>query len=189
SAWPSPLTSAPRQPRIRTGPCAALLGCTGVRAKETSHGCGAGSEQCRSTALKRYPGPCLGSCLTGASRSRARRSSSACANWPTRAWCGTRRTRPECRSSGADSPRSGRPLLRFEQVALARVRTRAGRLARVPFSALVSDDGDSYENWAKQQQEELGQEARQAGLAVKSAPRGSWRAVLSLAAVAVGVVI
>jgi len=85
---------------------------------------------------------------------------------------------------GADSPRSGRPLLRFEQVALARVRTRAGRLTRVPFSALVSDDGDGYENWAKQQQDELGQEARQVGLAVKSAPRGSWRVVLSLAALA-----
>ena len=90
---------------------------------------------------------------------------------------------------GADSPRSGRPLLRFEQVALARVRTRAGRQARVPFSALVSDDGDGYKNWAKEQQEELGQEARQAGLAVKSPPPGSWQAVLSLAAVAVGTVV
>ena len=90
---------------------------------------------------------------------------------------------------GADSPRSGRPLLRYEQVALARVRGRAGRQARVPFSALVSDDGDGYDNWAKQQQDELGQAARQAGLAVKSAPRGTWQVVLSLAAVAVGTVI
>lgn len=92
-------------------------------------------------------------------------------------------------SVGADSPRSGRPLLRFEQVALERVRTRARQLARVPFSALVSDDGDGYENWAKEQQDELGQEARKAGLAVKTAPKGSWQAVLSLAAVAVGAVV
>lgn len=89
---------------------------------------------------------------------------------------------------GADSPRSGRPLLRFEQVALARVRARAGRVSRVPLSALASDDGDAYQDWARQQEEELGEEARRAGLAVKSAPRGSWRAVLSLDAVAVGAV-
>jgi hypothetical protein len=86
---------------------------------------------------------------------------------------------------GAESPRSGRPLLPFEEVALARVRKRAGRVGHVPFSALVTDDGDDYQNWAKQQQEELGQAAQQAGLAVKSAPRGSWRVILTLIAVAV----
>lgn len=84
----------------------------------------------------------------------------------------------------ARAPRSGRPLLPFEEVALARVRKRAGRLGLVPFSALVTDEGDDYENWAKQQQEELGQAARQAGLAVKSAPRGSWRITLALIAAA-----
>jgi len=61
----------------------------------------------------------------------------------------------------AQAPRSGRPLLPFEEVALARVRKRAGRLGRVPFSALITDEGDDYESWAKQQQEELGQAARQ----------------------------
>jgi hypothetical protein len=85
----------------------------------------------------------------------------------------------------AQAPRSGRPLLPFEEAALARVRKRAGRLGRVPFSALVTDEGDDYENWAQQQQEELGQAARQAGLAVKSAPRGSWRATFALIAVAI----
>ena len=84
----------------------------------------------------------------------------------------------------ARAPRSGRPLLPFEEVALARVRKRAGRAGLVPFSALVTDEGDDYENWAKQQQEELGQAARQAGLAVKSAPRGSWRITLALIAAA-----
>jgi hypothetical protein len=88
----------------------------------------------------------------------------------------------------AQAPRSGRPLLPFEEVALARVRKRAGRLGRVPFSALITDEGDDYENWAKQQQEELGQAARQAGLAVKSAPRGSWRATFALIVVALGTV-
>jgi hypothetical protein len=92
-------------------------------------------------------------------------------------------------SLGADSPRSGRPLLTFEQVALDRVRTRAGRMGRVPYSALVSDDGDNYKKWTARQQDELGQEAQRAGLAVKSAPRGSWRGVLRLAAVAVAVVV
>jgi hypothetical protein len=87
------------------------------------------------------------------------------------------------------APRSGRPLLPFEEVALDRVRKRAGRLGRVPFSALVTDEGDGYENWAQQQREELGQAARQAGLAVKSAPRGSWRATLALIAVALGTVL
>src|SRR5215469_8447233 len=86
----------------------------------------------------------------------------------------------------AQAPRSGRPLLPFEEAALARVRKRAGRVGHVPFSALVTDDGDDYENWAKQQQEELGQAARQAGLAVKSAPRGSWRVTLALIAIALG---
>jgi uncharacterized protein (TIGR04222 family) len=86
---------------------------------------------------------------------------------------------------GAESPRSGRPLMPFEEVALARVRKRAGRVGHVPFSALVTDDGDDFQNWAKEQHEELGQAARQAGLAVKSAPRGSWRATLTLIAVAV----
>jgi hypothetical protein len=85
--------------------------------------------------------------------------------------------------------RSGRPLLPFEEVALARVRKRAGRLGLVPFSALVTDEGDDYEKWAKQQQEELGQAARQAGLAVKSAPRGSWRITFALIAVALGTVL
>jgi hypothetical protein len=89
----------------------------------------------------------------------------------------------------AQAPRSGRPLLPFEEVALARVRKRAGRLGRVPFSALVTDEGDDYGNWAKQQQEELGQAARQAGLAVKSAPRGGWRVTLALIAVALCAVI
>lgn len=89
----------------------------------------------------------------------------------------------------AQAPRSGRPLLPFEEVALARVRKRAGRLGLVPFSALVTDEGDDYEEWAKQQQEELGQAARQAGLAVKSSPRGSWRITLALIAVAVGTVL
>ena len=92
-------------------------------------------------------------------------------------------------SLGAESPRSGRPLQPFEQVALARVRTRAGRLTRVPFSALVSDDGDDYKNWARQQADELGQEARQAGLAAKSPPGGIWRLILSLIAVAIGVLV
>jgi hypothetical protein len=89
----------------------------------------------------------------------------------------------------AVAPRSGRPLLPFEEIALRRVRKRAGRLGRVPFSALVTDEGDDYENWAKQQQEELGEAARQAGLAVKSAPRGSWRVTLALIAVAVCTVV
>ena len=89
----------------------------------------------------------------------------------------------------AQAPRSGRPLLPFEEVALARVRKRAGRLGLVPFSALITDEGDDYESWAKQQQEELGQAARQAGLAVKSAPRGSWRVTLALIAVALGTII
>jgi hypothetical protein len=89
----------------------------------------------------------------------------------------------------ARAPRSGRPLLPFEEVALERVRKRAGRLGLVPFSALVTDEGDDYENWAKQQQEELGQAARQAGLAVKSAPRGSWRVTFALIAVALGTVL
>src|SRR5215469_17045161 len=89
----------------------------------------------------------------------------------------------------AQAPRSGRPLLPFEEAALARVRKRAGRLGHVPFSALVTDEGDDYQNWAQQQQEELGQAARQAGLAVKSAPRGSWRVTLALIAVAVGTVL
>jgi hypothetical protein len=88
-------------------------------------------------------------------------------------------------SLAAQAPRSGRPLLPFEEAALARVRKRAGRLGRVPFSALVTDEGDDYKNWAEQQREELGQAARQAGLAVKSAPRGSWRATFALIAVAV----
>jgi hypothetical protein len=88
-------------------------------------------------------------------------------------------------SLGADSPRSGRPLLEFEQVALARVRGRTGRMGGVPFSALVSDDGDGYKNWTARQQEELGQEASRAGLAVKSSPKGSWRIVLTLAAAAI----
>lgn len=87
-------------------------------------------------------------------------------------------------SLGADRSRSGRPLLPFEQVALARVRNRAGRQSLVPFSALVSDDGDDYANWVRQQRDELGQEAQRAGLAAKSAPRGSWRLTLSLAAMA-----
>jgi hypothetical protein len=86
----------------------------------------------------------------------------------------------------AQGPRSGRPLLPFEEVALARVRKRAGRLGRVPFSALVTDEGDDYENLAKQLQDELGQAARQAGLAVKSAPGGSWRVTFALIAVALG---
>lgn len=92
-------------------------------------------------------------------------------------------------SLGAQAPRSGRPLLSFERVALARVRARAARLPRVPFSALVSDEGDDYKNWVKEQEEELGQEARRAGMAVKSSPRGSWRVVLSLVALAVGTVV
>jgi len=92
-------------------------------------------------------------------------------------------------SLGTDSPRSGRPLLPFEQVALTRVRTRAGRLTRVPFSALVSDDGDDYKEWARQQADELGQEARQAGLAEKSSPRGIWRLIFSLIAVAIVAVV
>lgn len=89
----------------------------------------------------------------------------------------------------AQAPRSGRPLLPFEEVALARVRKRAGRLGLVPFSALVTDEGDDYEDWAKQQQEELGQAAREAGLAVKSPPRGSWRVTLALIVVALGTVL
>jgi hypothetical protein len=84
----------------------------------------------------------------------------------------------------AQAPRSGRPLLPFEEAALARVRKRAGRLGLVPFSALVTDEGDDYKNWAEQQREELGQAARQAGLAAKSAPRGSWRVTFALIAVA-----
>ncbi len=92
-------------------------------------------------------------------------------------------------SLGAQVPRSGLPLLTFEQVALARVRARAERLPRVPFSALVSDEGDDYKNWVKEQEEELGQEARRAGMAVKSSPRGSWQAVLSLALGAVVAVV
>jgi hypothetical protein len=87
------------------------------------------------------------------------------------------------------APRSGRPLLPFEEVALDRVRKRAGRLGRVPFSALVTDEGDDYKNWAEQQREELGQAARQAGLAVKSAPKGSWRITLVLIAAALGTVL
>jgi hypothetical protein len=47
-------------------------------------------------------------------------------------------------SLGGNAPRSGRPLLAFEKVALDRVRSRAGRQSRVPFSALISNDGDSY---------------------------------------------
>ena len=92
-------------------------------------------------------------------------------------------------SLGAQAPRSGRPLLPFEQVALARVRSHAGRLPRVPFSALVSDDGDGYKTWVQEQEEEIGQAAKRAGMAVKSAPRGSWRIVLTLAAMAVGTVV
>jgi hypothetical protein len=85
-------------------------------------------------------------------------------------------------SLGADSPRSGRPLLAFEQVALARVRSRAGRMGRVPYSALISDDGDSYKDWRRRQQEELGREAERADLAEKSAPKGSWLVAGTLAA-------
>jgi hypothetical protein len=70
-------------------------------------------------------------------------------------------------SLGADSPRSGRPLLLFECVALDRVRSRAGRLTRVPLSALLANDGDGYQEWARRQADELGQEAARAGLAVK----------------------
>ncbi len=92
-------------------------------------------------------------------------------------------------SLGADSPRSGRALLPFEDVALARVRTRAGRLARVPLSALLSDDGDNYKDWTRRQGDELGQEAQRAGLAVKSPPRGIWRVILWLIAVSIGAVV
>ena len=97
-----------------------------------------------------------------------------------------RQTPPDCRSSACSRRHRalGRPLLPFEEVALARVRKRAGRLGRVPFSALVTDEGDDYENWAQQQREELGRAARQAGLAVKSAPRGSWPAILAVIAIA-----
>jgi hypothetical protein len=85
-------------------------------------------------------------------------------------------------SLGADSPRSGRPLLPFEETALARVRSRVGRQVRVPFSALVSDDGDDYKNWWQRQRDGLGEQAQQAGLAVKSAPRGMWPFVIALIA-------
>ena len=84
---------------------------------------------------------------------------------------------------GADSPRSGRELLPFEEVALARVRTRARRLTSVPLSALLADDGDGYRDWARRQADELGLAAAQAGLAVKSPPRGIWRGIFALIAV------
>jgi hypothetical protein len=90
---------------------------------------------------------------------------------------------------GEDAPRSGRALLPFEEVALARVRTRAGSQVQVPLSALLSDDGDDYKHWAKQQIDEIGQEARRAGLAQKSFPRYAWRVVFALVAVAIGAAI
>jgi hypothetical protein len=92
-------------------------------------------------------------------------------------------------SLGADSPRSGRRLLAFEQVALARVRSRAGRMGRVPYSALISDDGDNYKDWTRRQQEELGREAERADLAEKSAPKGSWQVAAALAVAAVAAVV
>lgn len=79
---------------------------------------------------------------------------------------------------GADSPRSGRALLPFEAVALDRARRRAGRLTRIPLSALLADDGDGYKQWRRRQADELGQQAARAGLAVKSpllAPLRRWR--------------
>jgi hypothetical protein len=92
-------------------------------------------------------------------------------------------------SLGADEPRSGHVLLPFEEVALARVRTRAGRQAQVPLSVLISDDGDDYKHWAKRQIDELGQEARRAGLARKAFPRHIWRAAFALIAIAICVAI
>jgi hypothetical protein len=92
-------------------------------------------------------------------------------------------------SLGADSPRTGRPLLAFEQAALARVRGRAGRLGHVPFSALVSDDGDGYKDWTQRQEDELGRAARRVELAKKSPPKGSWLVVLALAAAAIATVV
>jgi hypothetical protein len=81
-------------------------------------------------------------------------------------------------------PRSGRPLLAFEEVALVRLRKRANRLGSVTCSALVTDDGDDYQSWAQLQREELGQAAQQAGLAVKSARKGSWLFTFGLIAAA-----
>ena len=86
---------------------------------------------------------------------------------------------------GADESRSGRLLLPFEDVALMRVRARAGSQAQVPLSALLSDDGDDYKHWAKRQVDELGQEARRAGLARKAFPRHLWRAAFLLVGVAI----
>jgi hypothetical protein len=88
-------------------------------------------------------------------------------------------------SLGSDAPRSGRSLLAFEEVALARVRTRAGRQVRVPLSVLLSDDGDDYKHWAKQQIDEIGEEAKRAGMAAKSFPRYAWRVVFAAIAVAI----
>jgi hypothetical protein len=88
-------------------------------------------------------------------------------------------------SLGADAPRSGRSLLPFEEVALARVRTRAGSQFQVPVSALLTDDGDNYKHWVSRQIDEIGQEARRAGLAMKSFPRYAWRVVVSSIAVAI----
>ncbi|HEX9109351.1 MAG TPA: hypothetical protein VF832_19045 [Longimicrobiales bacterium] len=47
----------------------------------------------------------------------------------------------------------------------------------------------SDKDWVREQQEELGQEARRAGMAVKSAPRRSWRIAASLSALAVATVL
>jgi len=86
---------------------------------------------------------------------------------------------------GGDKPRSGRSLLPFEEVALARVRTRAGRQFQVPLSALLTDDGDDYKSWAKRQIDEIAQEAGRAGLARKTFPRYIWRVVLVTIAAAI----
>jgi hypothetical protein len=85
----------------------------------------------------------------------------------------------------ADQPQSGRVLLPYEEVALDRVRTRAGRQADAPLSVLLSDDGDDYKRWAGRQVNEIGMEARRAGLARKRHPRHTWAAVFSLIALVI----
>jgi len=88
-------------------------------------------------------------------------------------------------SLAAEKPLSGRSLLTFEDVALTRVRTRAGNQVQVPLSALLSDDGDDYKSWAKRQIDEIAQEAGRAGMARRTFPRYIWRGVLVTIAAAI----
>jgi hypothetical protein len=88
-------------------------------------------------------------------------------------------------SLSAGQSRSGRSLLAYEVVALERLRRRTGTQGNVPLSALLTDDGDDYDSWAKRQVDEVAQETRRAGLARKRLPRHTWGAILPLIAAAI----